>query len=51
MKRLFKKFLYATTIWELKKYRTEDEVYAEWIDGWKKLPVEFMRFVFSPLFN
>ena len=34
---MFKKFIYATTIWELKKYRTEDEVHAEWIDGWREI--------------
>lgn len=48
MKRLFKKFLYATTIWELKKYRTEDEAYQEWVDGWGKLWTEFWHFVFHP---
>lgn len=29
MKKILKKILYASTIWELKKYRTEDEVFAE----------------------
>jgi hypothetical protein len=37
VKNLFEKFIYATTIWELKKYRTEDEVYQEWVDGWREL--------------
>lgn len=29
MKKILKKIVYASTIWELKKYKTEDEVYAE----------------------
>ena len=48
MKKILKKFVYATTIWELKKYRPEDEAYVEWIDGWKELWTEFWRFVFHP---
>lgn len=29
MKKILKKIVYASTIWELKKYKTEDEVFAE----------------------
>lgn len=29
MKKILKKLVYASTIWELKKYKTEDEVFAE----------------------
>jgi len=29
MKKILKKIVYASTIWELKKHKTEDEVFTE----------------------
>jgi hypothetical protein len=48
MKRIFKKIIYMMSGWELTKYRTEDEVYTEWMDSSKELWAGFWQFVFHP---
>jgi hypothetical protein len=50
MKKFLKKFIYIMSGWELTKYRTEDEVYIEWMNTSKELWTEFIQFVLSPLY-